>query len=101
MPSFRSPKAQSDHAVSQKVALGKGRHDHRDDGKIHSVGTARGYEQVLKGVAEYQQEHRLGDLRTLTVDIAQQYLNDRAAERLHLLAFLEDRAAARSGNRGG
>lgn len=25
----------------------------------------------------------------------------RAAERLHLLAFLEDRAAARSGNRGG
>jgi hypothetical protein len=79
MPSFRSPKAQSDHAVSQKVALGKGRHDHRDDGKIHSVGTARGYEQALKGVAEYQQEHRLGDLRSLTVEIAQHYLADRAA----------------------
>ncbi len=79
MPSFRSPKAQSEHAVSQKVALGKGRHDHRDDGRIHSVGTARGYEQALKGVADYQQAHRLGDLRSLTVEIAQQYLADRAA----------------------
>jgi len=78
MPSFRSPKSQSEHAVSQKVALGKGRHDHQNDGKIHSVGTARGYEQALKGVAEYQQEYRLGDLRTLTIDIAQQYLHDRA-----------------------
>ena len=79
MPSFRSPKAQSEHAISQKVALGKGRHDHREDGKIHSVGTARGYEQALKGVAEHMQEHRLGDLRNLTVEIAQQYLADRAA----------------------
>jgi len=79
MPSFRTPKAQSEHAISQKVALGKGRHDHRDDGKIHSVGTARNYEQALKGVAEYQQEHRLGDLRGLSVETAQQYLADRAA----------------------
>lgn len=79
MPSFRSAKAQAEHAVSQKIALGQGRHDHRDDGRIHSVGTARGYEQALKGVAEYIQEHRMGDLRTLTVEIAQQYLADRAA----------------------
>ncbi len=79
MPSFRSPKAQSEYAVSQKVALGQGRHEHRDDGKIHSVGTARGYEQALKGVAEYMQEHRLGDLRSVTVEIARQYLADRAA----------------------
>lgn len=79
MPSFRSAKAQAEHAVSQKIALGQGRHDHRDDGQIHSVGTARGYEQALKGVAEYIQEHRMGDLRTLTVEIAQQYLADRAA----------------------
>lgn len=79
MPSFRSPQSQSDHAVSQKVALGKGRHDHKNDGKIHSVGTARGYGQALKGSAEYMQEHRLGDLRNMTVEIAQQYLADRAA----------------------
>lgn len=79
MPSFRSAKAQAEYAVSQKIALGQGRHDHRDDNRIHSVGTARGYEQALKGVAEYVQEHRMGGLRSLTVEIAQQYLADRAA----------------------
>lgn len=52
MPSFRSAKAQSDHAVSQKVALGTGRHDHRDDGKIHSVGTARGYGEAAEHSGE-------------------------------------------------
>lgn len=79
MPSFRSSRAQAEHAVSRKISLGQGRHDHRDDGRIHSLGTARGYEQALKGIAEYVQEHRLGDLRSLTVEIAQQYLADRAA----------------------
>lgn len=79
MPSFRAPQSQSEHAVSQKIALGKGRHDHRNDGQIHSVGTARGYGQALKGVAAYQQEHRLGDLRTVTIEIARQYLAHRAA----------------------
>ena len=78
MPSFRSARAQAEHAVSRKIALGQGRHDHRDDNRIHSVGTARGYEQALKGVAEYVQEHRLGDLRSLTAEVAQQYLADRA-----------------------
>lgn len=79
MPSFRSAKAQAEHAVSQKIALGNGRHDHRDDGKIHSVGTARGYEQALKGFADYIQVHRLGDLRSATIETARQYLDDRAA----------------------
>ena len=79
MPSFRAPRSQSKHAVSQKIALGKGRHDHRNDGQIHSVGTARGYGQALKGVATYQQEHHLGDLRTVTIEIARQYLAERAA----------------------
>jgi len=80
MPSFRSARTQAEHAVSQKVALGQGRHDHRDDGQIHSVGTARGYEQALKGVAEYIQEYRLGDLRSITIEVAQQYLADRATQ---------------------
>lgn len=79
MPSFRSSKAQSRHAVSQKVDLGSGRHNNRDDGKIHSVGTARGYEQSLKGTAEFMLENRLGNLRNLTVDIAHQYLEARAS----------------------
>jgi integrase len=78
MPKFRSPSAQAEHAVSRKLALGKGRHDHRNDGRIHSVGTARGYEQALKGFAEYLQNNRLGDLGTATGNEARQYLADRA-----------------------
>jgi integrase len=79
MPSFRSEKAQSEHAISQKLALGKGRHDFRNDGRIHSVGTARGYGNSLKMVAGYMKEHHLGDLRNLTEKIAQKYLTERAA----------------------
>ncbi|MDZ4186260.1 MAG: hypothetical protein U1D97_14950 [Desulfuromonadales bacterium] len=79
MPRFRSAKAQAKHAVTRKIALGKGRYKHRDDGQIHSVGTARGYEQALKGFAEYIQDHRLGDLLSATAEIARQYLSDRAA----------------------
>ena len=77
MPSFRSARAQAEHAISQKVTLGTGRHDHPNDGRIHSVGTARGYEQALKGFAQYLQSHHLGDLRSATVQEAQQYLADR------------------------
>ncbi|MFZ5797872.1 MAG: site-specific integrase [Thermodesulfobacteriota bacterium] len=78
MPKFRSAGAQAEHAVSRKLALGKGRHDHRNDGRIHSVGTARGYAQALKGFAEYLQHHRLGDLGTATGKEARQYLADRS-----------------------
>ena len=66
MPSFRSSKAQAEHAVSRKVALGTGRHNHPNDGRIHSLGTARGYEQALKGFANYLRQHRLGDLCSAT-----------------------------------
>ncbi len=78
MAKFRSAKAQAKHAVSRKLALGQGRHDHQNDGRIHSVGTARGYEQALKGFAEYLQTRHLGDLGSATVTEAQQYLEIRA-----------------------
>lgn len=80
MARFRSPKAQAEHAISQKVALGRGRHDHRDDGLIHSVGTARNYAQALKNYTNYLQNQRLGDLHSATVLEAQQYLADRATK---------------------
>ena len=76
---FDPARAQAEYAVSQKIALGKGRHDHQSDGRIHSVGTARGYEQALKGFAEYLQANRLGDLHSATEKEAQDYLADRAA----------------------
>ena len=71
MPRFRSTRAQAEYAISQKIALGKGRYDHQRDGRIHSVGTARGYEQALKGFAEYLQDNRLGDLHGATEREAQ------------------------------
>ena len=79
MPSFRSSKAQSVHAVSQKVSLGQARHDHRNDGRIHSVGTARNYGTSLRGSAEFMRNNRLGDLRSMTPEIAMRYLESRAA----------------------
>lgn len=80
MPRFRSPRAQAEHAVSKKVVLGQSRHDHKDDGQIHGLGTARSYEQALKGTADYIREHKLGDLQHLTKEIALQYLTDRAID---------------------
>ncbi len=78
MVCFRSARTQAEHAISQKISLGRGRHDNPGDGRIHSVGMARGYEQALKGFAEYLQNHRLGDLSSVTGEHAQQYLADRA-----------------------
>jgi len=78
MPSFRSPKAQAEHAVSRKIALGTGRNDHQNDGRIHSLGTARGYEQALKGFADYLRQHRLGDLGSATEEEARHYLAERS-----------------------
>ena len=78
MPSFRSAKAQAEHAVSRKIALGTGRHDHQNDGRIHSLGTARGYEQALKGFADFLSQHRLGDLRSASEEEARHYLAQRS-----------------------
>lgn len=79
MPRFRSARAQAEYAVSQKIALGKSRHGHQNDGYIHSLGTARGYEQALKGFAEYLKANRQGDLHKATDKEAQDYLANRAS----------------------
>jgi len=78
MVRFRSARAQAEHAISKKISLGRGRHDNPGDGRIHSVGTARGYEQALKGFAGYLRNHRLGTLSSATVEEAKQYLDTRA-----------------------
>ena len=80
MPSFRSARSQAEHAISCKLSLGQGRHDNQEDGRIHSVGTARNYEQALKGFAEYIQANQLGDLPSVTAEEALQYLEERAEE---------------------
>ncbi len=75
---FRSAKSQAEHAVSRKVAFNSARHDNKEDGKIHSVGTARGYQQALRGFARYIQENRLGNLSEVTTETALRYLTERA-----------------------
>lgn len=80
MTSFRSPKAQAKHAVSQKIALGKSRHDDRQSGLIHSVGTARNYSQSLAGFVRFLNENKLGDLARATATDALAYLSVRSAE---------------------
>lgn len=80
MPSFRSPASQAAHAVRALAAHGQPRHGHAGDGKIHSLGTERNYEQALKGVAEFIQARKLGDLRGLTRETAVAYLEARSQE---------------------
>ncbi|MBJ6724397.1 site-specific integrase [Geomonas sp. Red875] len=80
MPSFRSPKAQADHAIRQKLAIGSSRHDNRDDGMVHSLGTARTYAETLGTFSSWLKEERLGDLRSVGREEALRYLAHRSEE---------------------
>ena len=80
MARFRGPRAQAEHAIKGLTAIGEARHTSRSDGKIHSLGTARGYEQALTSFAAYLAETRQGDLSTATPEQAFQYLEYRASE---------------------
>ena len=80
MPIFRKPANQAARAVSQVLALKTPRHNNRDDGKIHSVGTARSYQQALTRVAEWMKQNRNNNgLEQLTPEEAKAYLEERAA----------------------
>lgn len=74
MPSFRKAHKQAEHAIKQKLGIGIGRHDHKTDRKIHSVGTARNYKQALTRLTQWIQKNRLGDLKTLSSEKALKYL---------------------------
>ncbi len=85
MGRFRSPKSQARHAIRQKLAVGKSNHsEHGDDGKIHSLGTARTYADSLKGVAAFIGEHQLDPtgkgLAGLSRETATDYLEYRSQE---------------------
>lgn len=77
MPSFRSAKEQAHHAIGARVALGASRHTAKTDGRIHSLGTARGYQQSLSGFAGFVRENKLGDLKSATPEVARAYLAER------------------------
>ena len=80
MPIFRKPANQAARAVRNVLALRTPRHGNRDDGRIHSVGTARSYQQALTRVAAWMRERRdYKGLEKLTPEEARAYLEERAA----------------------
>ena len=78
MPSFRKAADQADRMIRHSLALKTKRHDNRDDGKIHSRGTARAYQQALTGAAAWLQEKANNQaLERMTAEQAHQYLQER------------------------
>jgi len=80
VPSFRNARRQAQYAVQRLRATGIRRHDHKGDGRIHSLGTLRNYARSLERVAEWLATHRLGALRDLTPELACRYLTERAQQ---------------------
>ena len=79
MPSFRKAKNQAARAVTQRIAVGSARHDNRNDGKVHSFGTARAYQQALTGFSKWLKEKFDNQsLERTTAEQARQYLEERA-----------------------
>ena len=79
MPSFRKSADQAARAVRRRLTLGSPRHINRDDGKIHSVGTARAYQQALAGASTWlKTNHHNQGLDHMTTEQARQYLKERA-----------------------
>ena len=78
MPSFRKAANQADRMIRRSLALKIKRHDNRDDGKIHSRGTARAYQQALTGAAKWLKKKTNNQaLERMTVEQAHQYLDER------------------------
>lgn len=78
MPIRAKPANQARRAVREALALGKARHDSKSDGKIHSLGTARNYEQSLKLAAEWARENGHDGIAAWDNGIAGAYLEERA-----------------------
>ena len=79
MPSFRKAPDQADRIIRSVLALKTPRHGNRDDGKVHSQGTARAYKQALTGASEWLKvnAHNQG-LERMTPEQAREYLQERA-----------------------
>ena len=77
---YAKPKTQAARMIRGGLALGKARHNSRNDGKIHSRGTARAYQSGLTLFCDWIQRHKLGDLPGATVKIAERYLTERAGK---------------------
>ena len=59
MASFGTPEKQAERAIKPYLALNQARHGNSDDGKIHSVGSARSYRSALTGMAKWLKTNHL------------------------------------------
>jgi len=81
MPSFRSPAGQAREVAGMRSDHGSSRHENRDDGRIHSVGTERSYRDALAVAARWMQDQgHMQGLARMTPEQAQAYLVERAGE---------------------
>jgi integrase len=79
MGSFSSSKKQASKAVTKAIAVGKSRHENRNNGKVHSFGTARNYEQSLNQVSNWMKANGLNQgLNRITEAQALAYLNEQS-----------------------
>ena len=69
---------QAAYWIRHGLALGSPRHGNYSDGKIHSLGTARNYQQSLSMFYRWLQDGKGGDLSTATVGQAVEWLNNRS-----------------------
>ncbi len=79
MPSFRKATAQAAYVVRHALALRTARHTSRNDGQIHSVGTARAYQQALVQAAQWLKVNgHLEGLHRMPPALGSAYLQERA-----------------------
>lgn len=80
MASFRNVKTKASYAIRDKVSHGTARHNNKECGLIHSVGTERSYTQALAGVQSWLNDSKAGDLKNISIEKAMQYLQERAGQ---------------------
>ncbi len=80
MTSFRNAKKQAKYAIKQQLQIGQARHTNRHDNKIHSLGTKRNFTQALILFTKWLQKNKRGDLKSATVKIAKDYLEERGQQ---------------------
>ncbi len=71
---------QATRAVRALSAIGKPRHGHRNDGKIHGLGTARQYTQIFRTAATWFNERFGVQLFHVSADQAKHYLEERSTD---------------------
>ena len=80
MPIYAKPAGQAARMVKQASAFSKARHTSRNDGKIHSLGTARAYRSALTLACEWSKTYHDRNLVHWDNNLAEAYLAERAEE---------------------